>query len=145
MFKVLGGKYEIINMKPYTKKKNKIFAAGTPVMEVLEYIAKMGSDCEITVNSHGKTVLQNYETPQTKAKNIKHTLIADEKSVVRTVLDISNSLKEIPNRAVFAYEETKTETYQKNGKTKTKHTSVTHLGKATLSSKHARSHAKINR
>ena len=132
VFKALGGWGKIAGVRDGTASKNKVFDVGESPMTVLRYLA----DCvngEIAVSPKGQTVLQPYRRPSAKAKEISHTIQANADSVVVSGLEITTSLKEIPNRVVCAY--TKTE-----GKKKT-----VYIGRAALSSKEARSYQRIGK
>lgn len=132
VFKYLGG---FPSIKGITDKKfNKIhvFDVGVPPMQILQYIADYCGG-QITVDAHGRTVLQNYESAANKKKHITHIVSANNNSVLKPGLQISNSIKEIPNRVVCVYDES-------NGK-KTKQ----YVGKAALAGKEARSFAKTGK
>lgn len=132
VFKALGGFPKIDGVKDKKIQKQYIFNVGTAPITILQYIADYCGG-EITVNAKGQTVLQKYITPANKKKSIAHYITANSKSVVKAGVDISNSLKEIPNRVVCVYENTV------NKRT------TTYIGKAALSSKEARSHAKTGK
>ena len=132
VFKALGGWGKIDAARDGTASKNKVFDVGESPMAVLQYLAYC-VDGEIAVSPLGHTVLQPYRRPSAKAKDSTATIQAGASSVVVSGVDITNSLKEIPNRVVCTY--TRTE-----GKKKT-----TYVGKAALSSKEARSYSRIGK
>lgn len=132
VFKALGGFPLINGVKNKKITKQHIFDVGTTPMEILQYIADY-SNAEIVVNSLGQTVLQPYKSPVNKAKSISHIVTANSTSVIKAGLDITNSIKEIPNRVVCTYE-------QSSGRT-----STMYIGKAALDSKEKRSKQKIGR
>lgn len=132
VFKALGG-FPIINGIPDKKlQKQYVFDVGVAPMEILQYIADYVGG-EITVNPKGQTVLQKYQTPANKKKNISHYITANAKSVLQSGLDISNSIKEIPNRVVCVFE------------TQSGNRTVQYVGKAALAAKEARSYQKIGK
>lgn len=132
VFKSLGGRYKIKGAKNVKLKKAHIWDAGVAPMAILQWIADSCGG-EIAVDPQGYTVLQPYKSPHTKAKNITHTITANKTSVILPGLDITNSIKEIPNRVVCVYEET-------NGKSKTQY-----VGKAALAASEKRSYHNIGR
>ena len=132
VFKALGGFPRIEGIKNKKIQKRFVFDVGTAPMEILQYIADYCGG-EITVNSQGQTVLKNYVSPSNKKKSVAHNITANAKSVVKAGVDISNSIKEIPNRVVCYFENTV-------GKRTT-----SYIGKAALSSKEPRSRAKIGK
>ena len=127
VFKALGGFPVIKGIKDRRLSKIHIFDVGVSPMSILQYIADYCGG-QITVNPHGQTVLQNYLTPSNKKKHIAHIITANNNSVIKPGLQISNSIKEIPNRVVCVYEEM-------NGNTVRQY-----IGKAALASKQARSY-----
>ncbi|MGN0038177.1 MAG: hypothetical protein ACI36Y_03450 [Coriobacteriales bacterium] len=132
VFKALGGWGRIAGVRDGTASKNKVFDVGETPMSVLQYLA----DCvggEIAVSPLGHTVLQPYRRPSAKAKDAVAAIQADASSVIVSGVDITNSLKEIPNRVVCTY--TRTEAKKK----------TTYVGKAALSSKEARSYQRIGK
>ncbi len=127
VFSALGG-FPLINGIVDKKiSKQHVFDVGVTPMSILQYIADYVGG-EITVNPHGQTVLQKYLSPSNKKKNISHYVTANAKSVVKPGIDISNSIKEIPNRVVCVYE-------SQTGKKTTQY-----IGKAALAAKEARSY-----
>lgn len=101
-------------------------------MEILQYIADV-ADAEIAVNPHVQTVIQPYITPSNKAKHITHTIKANANSVIKSGVDISSSIKEIPNRVCCVYEE------RVNKKSKV------YKGTAVLADNEMRSHKNIGK
>ena len=132
VFKSLGGWPKIDGIRDRKIDKTFIFDVGVAPITILEYLADYCGG-EINVDTHGRTVLQNYVSPSNKKNNISHYVVADTTSVIQAGLDISNSIKDIPNRVVCAYEETR-------GKKK-----VIHIGKAALAPNEARSHKNTGR
>lgn len=132
VFKALGGFPVIKGIKDKKFNKIHVFDVGVTPMSILQYIADYCGG-QITVNPHGQTVLQNYLSASNKKKNIAHIVSANNTSVIHAGLEISNSIKEIPNRTVCVYQEM-------NGKTVNQY-----IGKATLDAKQARSYAKTGK
>jgi hypothetical protein len=133
VFKSLGGFPRISGIKDRAFSKQHVFDTGETPMVVLQYVAEYVNG-EVTVNSHGNTVLQPYRSPAAKKKGVTHSIIANATSVIRPGLDITNSLKEIPNRVVCVYDEAGT-----NG-------AVTqHVGRAALAKKEPRSYQNIGK
>ena len=132
VFKALGGFPKIDGVKDSTINKNHIFDVGVTPMEILQYLADTCGG-EITVDTHGRTVLKKYLTPKQKAKSISTIISANAKSVVKAGMDISNTYKQIPNRVVCIYE---------TGEGKN---SKQYIGKAALDKKEARSFNKIGK
>lgn len=132
VFKALGGFPVIKGIKDRKLSKIHVFDVGVTPMSILQYIADYCGG-QITVNPHGQTVLQPYETASNKKKHITHIISANKDSVISAGLEISNSIKEIPNRTVCVYEDRSgTEVIQ-------------YVGKAALASSEARSYQKIGR
>lgn len=132
VFKSLGGWGCIDGIRDKKIEKTFIFDVGTAPIDILEYLADYCGG-ELMADTHGRTVLQNYVSPSNKKKNIAHYVVADTTSVIQSGLDISNSIKDIPNRVVCVYEETK------NKK------KVIYTGKAALAPNEARSHKNTGR
>lgn len=132
MFKTLGGGYRIDGAKNVKLNKAQVFDVGTSPMTILQWIAD-ACDGEVAVDTHGRTILRPYKTPATKKKNVTHKLLANKESVILPGLDVTNSLKETPNRVVCVYEET-------NGRTTNQY-----KGAAALASTEPRSHQNIGR
>lgn len=132
VFSALGGFPLISGITDKKIQKQYVFDVGVTPMSILQYIADYVGG-EITVNPHGQTVLQKYISPANKKKSISHYITANAKSVIRAGLDISNSLKEIPNRVVCVFEE------QSGNRT------IQHIGKAALDSKEPRSYQKTGK
>ena len=132
VFKALGGFPKISGVKNAKLAKTYVFDTGSSPMSILQYIADFAGG-EIVVDTHGRTVLQKYNTPRVKVKNIKHTIKADANSILLPGMDMSNTLKEIPNRVVCVFN-------LNNGNTTTQY-----VGAAALTKACPRSYAKIGR
>ena len=132
VFKALGGFPKISGISDKKLSNQHIFDTGVKPMEILQYIADYVGG-EITVNSHGQTVLQPYLSAGKKKKAIEHYIYANKSSVIQPGLEISNSLKEIPNRVVCVFEE-------RNNQETTQY-----IGKAALAANEARSYQKIGK
>ena len=132
VFKSLGGFPKIEGIKDRKITKQYVFDVGVSPMSILQYIADVVNG-EIMVNPHGQTVLRQYITPANKAKNIAHNITANSTSVIKPGLDISNSIKEIPNRVVCVFE------------TSSGSSTTQYIGKAALDKKEARSYAKTGK
>ena len=132
VFKALGGFPKIEGIPNRKQAKRHVFDVGVTPMSILQYIADMCGG-EIAVNSHGQTVLRKYITPANKAKSVAHTITANARSVVLPGLDVTNSIKSIPNRVVCVYEEGSGSASRQ------------YVGKAALDAKEARSYQKTGR
>lgn len=132
VFKALGGFPKISGIKDKKLSKMYIFDVGVTPMSILQYIADYCGG-QITVSPHGHTVLQNYLSAANKKKHVTHTIQADATSVIKPGIDISNSIKEIPNRTVCVYEQ------MNNNQV------IQYIGKAALDSKQARSYQNIGK
>lgn len=97
IFTALGGFPIIDGIRDVKIAKAIVFDVGVKPMEILQYIADMVGG-EITVSSHGQTVLRNYRLPAEKAMDVNTVIAANGESVVKPGIDISNSWNEIPNR-----------------------------------------------
>ena len=132
IFKVLGGSGRIEGVVDKKLEKQHVFDVGVTPMQILQYLADYCGG-EISVNGHGQTVLQPYLSPLAKKKNITHNITANTNSVVKAGVDITNSLKEIPNRVVCVYN-------QNSGRTSTQY-----VGKAALNPSEPRAYEQIGR
>lgn len=103
VFTALGGFPVIDGIRDITLDKAIVFDVGVKPMEILQYLADLVGG-EITVSSHGQTVLRNYRTPAEKALDINTIIEANGESVVKPGIDISNSWSEIPNRVCCVQE-----------------------------------------
>lgn len=106
VFSSLGGKYQIKGAKNVKLNKAQVFDVGTKPMAILQWIANACGG-EVTVDTHGRTILQPYYSASTKKKNATKEVVANKDSVILPGVDISNSIKEIPNRVVCVFKETK--------------------------------------
>jgi hypothetical protein len=104
VFKSLGGFPKIEGIKDVKLTKTHVFDIGSQPMEILQYLADACKG-EISINSHGQTVLRPYTAPAKKAQNITHTISANVSSVVLAGIDIANNWEELPNRVVCLFEE----------------------------------------
>lgn len=104
VFKTLGGFPKVVGIKDRAFAKAHVFDTGEPPMNILQYVADFVGG-EIMVSPHGNTVLQPYKSPAAKKKGVTHSIVANATSVIRPGLDITNSIKEIPNRVVCVFEE----------------------------------------
>ena len=105
VFQYHGGFPQITGVKNAKLTKTYVFDAGVSPMKILQYIADFAGG-EIVVDENGRTVLQKYNTPGVKAKNITHTIKADANSVILPGVEMSNTLKEVPNKVVCVFNKT---------------------------------------
>lgn len=130
VIKSFGGWGGLQSFHPTAKvKKNHVFKVGDSVLSVLQHIAdNCGGELGITPN--GKVVMRKKRSTATLRKASPDYVITTAKdSVVKQGLEITNTIKEIPNRVVCVYSENK-----KN-----------YTGCAVLAAKEARSHSNIKR
>lgn len=132
VFKVLGGFPKIEGIRDKKLEKQIVFDVGTQPMQILQYIADYCSG-QVMVNPHGNTVLRDYITPLAKKKNIAHNITANANSVVKAGVDISNTIKQIPNRVVCVYD------VNSGGST------TQYIGKSALAPDEPRSYQSIGR
>ncbi len=132
IFKSLGGTPKIEGIKDVKLSKTVVFDVGSSPMSILQKIADSCGG-EIAVSPHGHTILRPYRKPADKKKSIAHTIVANKNSVILPGLDISNSIKEIPNRVVCVFD-------HQNGKKVTQY-----IGKAALAANEPRSYQNTGR
>lgn len=128
----MGGFPKIDGVKDSKLTKTTVFDVGVTPMSILQKIAE-SANAEIGVSTHGHTVLKPYKKPADKKKSITHTIVANKRSVILPGLDISNSIKEIPNRVVCVFD-------LQSGNTTTQY-----IGKAALAATEPRSYQKTGR
>lgn len=106
IFKWLGGKYKISGVKDKKFGKNVVMGFGKTPMDVLWKIADY-LDGEITVDAHGRTVLQKYVLP--KKRPLKYTIPSGAYSVTLPGYDLEDTTAGTPNRAAVKF------SYKPNG------------------------------
>lgn len=132
VFRSLGGSYSINGVSNVKLNKTQVFDVGTMPMAILQFIADTCGG-EVAVDGHGRTILQPYQTPATKKKNATKEIVANKDSVILPGLDITSSIKEIPNRVVCVFKEA------------TRNSTKTHKGIAALAATEPRSYQNIGR
>ena len=126
VFSALGGFPVIDGIKDKKLNSTIVFDVGSTPISILQYIADYCNG-QISVNPHGQTVISNYNSIDERKRNIAHVITAKENSIIKSGLDISNSIKESPNRVVCVYNQT------------VGNSTVQYIGRAALDAKESRS------